>query len=90
MKLKPLGETIFVLPDKAVDKTEGGIILTDFSKKRPTSGTIIAIGSKVKDLKVGQRVLYGEFSGAKEIIDEKEIFIMQPSDILATLEENRE
>lgn len=90
MKLQPLRENIFVLPDKIVDKTKSGIILTDFTKKRPTSGTIIAVGKKVEELRVGDRVLYGEFSGAREIIEyngeEKEIFIMQPTDILALIE----
>ena len=90
MNIIPYGETIFVLPDKVVDKTDSGIILTDYSKKRPTSGTIIAIGSKVKDFKVGNRIIYGEFSGAKQTIiwnnKEEEIFIMTPTDILALLE----
>lgn len=91
MNIIPYGESIFVLPDKVVDKTDSGIILTDYSKKRPTSGTIIAIGDKVEKDKfnIGQRVIYGEFSGHKQIITwngkDKEIFIMTPSDILALL-----
>lgn len=92
MNLIPYGETLFVLPDKIVDRTDSGIILTDFTKKRPTSGTIIAIGSKIKDegFKVGQRVIYGEFSGHKQIVSwgdkDTEIFIMTPADILALLD----
>lgn len=90
MKMVPLRETIFVLPDKVIDQTEAGIILTDYTKKRPTSGTIIAVGAAVKDFNAGQRVIYGEFSGAREMIEyggkEQEIFIMQPSDLLALLE----
>ena len=90
MNIIPYGETIFVLPDKVVDKTDSGIILTDYSKKRPTSGTIIAVGSKVKDFKIGNRIIYGEFSGAKQTITwngkDEEIFIMTPNDILALLE----
>ena len=97
MNIIPYGETIFVLPDKVVDKTDSGLILTDYSKKRPTSGTIIAIGKKVeenkfevlKTFKIGQRVIYGEFSGHKQIITwngkDEEIFIMTPTDILALL-----
>lgn len=131
MNIIPFGETIFVLPDKVVDKTDSGIILTDYSKKRPTSGTIIAIGEKIKKIKrwcpqwqmmcyanacselsfyhpkekcikyneeiekeedkfkIGQRVIYGEFSGHKQTITwngkDEEIFIMTPSDILALL-----
>jgi chaperonin GroES len=90
MKIKPLRETIFVLPDKTIEQTAGGIILSDFNKKRPTTGTIIAIGAQCPDLKVGQRIVHGEFCGARENIEidgvVKEIFIMQPSDVLALLE----
>lgn len=92
MKIIPHGETIFVLPDKVVDKTDSGILLTDFTKKRPTSGTILAIGDKIErvEFKIGQRVIYGEFSGHKQIIswnnEDTEIFIMTPNDILALLE----
>lgn len=92
MKIIPHGETIFVLPDKVVDKTDSGILLTDFTKKRPTSGTILAVGDKVgKDIfKIGQRIIYGEFSGHRQIIswngEDTEIFIMTHDDILALLE----
>ena len=92
MNITPYRETIFVLPDKVVDKTESGIILTDYTKKRPTSGTIIAIGDKIEKDKfnVGQRVIYGEFSGHKQTITwndkDEEIFIMTPNDIIALLD----
>ena len=91
MQIKPLHDKIFVLPDKVIDKTDSGIILTDYSKKRPTSGTIIALGSKVENFKVGNRIIYGEFSGHKQIInynnEDTEIFIMTANDILALLEQ---
>ena len=87
--IKPISNSIFVLPDQVIDKTNSGIILTDFSKKRPTSGTIIAVSDKVKDFKIGDRIIYGEFSGHKQIINwngnDMEIFIMTPEDILALL-----
>ena len=90
IKITPYGNTIFVLPDKVVDTTKGGIILSDFSKKRPGSGTIIAIGDKIKEFKKGDRVFYGEFSGTRQIIDygnkDTEIFIMTPEDVLAIIE----
>ena len=90
MNIMPLRNSIFVLPDKIVDKTNSGIILTDFTKKRPTSGTIIAIGNKIEDFKIGDRIIYGEFSGAKHTInynnEDTEIFIMTPDDILALLQ----
>jgi len=84
---------IFVLPDAVVDKTEGGIILSDFSKKRPSSGTVLAVGPEVKSIKVGDRIIYGEFSGAKEIMEyrkkDTEIFLMSEFDVLATLEDEK-
>lgn len=91
--IKPIGTSIFVLPDKANDTSAGGIILTDYSRKRPTTGTIIGIGDKVTEFKVGMRIVYGEFSGIKEKMEYpyksdkmEEIFIMQPEDIVALLE----
>lgn len=88
MRVKPVRNCIYVLPDKIVDKTESGIILSDYTKKRPTSGTIIATGPEVKDFKEGQRIIYGQFSGAKCIFKvsatkEVELFIMTEEDILA-------
>ena len=89
--ITPTGNSIFILPDKVIDKTKGGLILTDYSKKRPASGTIIAISGKIKDFKIGDRIIYGEFSGARQVInynnEDTEIFIMTPNDILALLEE---
>ena len=90
MNIIPLYDRLFVLPDEIIDKTESGIILTDFTKKRPTSGTIIAIGSRVKERKVGERIIYGEFSGLRKNINwngkEVEIYIMTEDDICALLE----
>lgn len=90
MRVKPVRDRIFVLPDEVIDKTESGIILSDFTKKRPTSGTIIAVGNEVTDFKPGDRVIYGEFCGHKEIMEyggqDKEIFIMTPRDISGLIE----
>ena len=90
MNIIPLYDRLFILPDEAPEETKGGIILTDYSKKRPTSGTIVAVGSKVKERKVGERVIYGEFSGLRKNINwngkEIEIFIMTEDDICALLE----
>ena len=91
MEIKPKGACIFVLPDKIEEVSKGGIILSDYSKKRPTSGTIISVGDKAINFTPGQRIIYGEFSGNKQIINHKgedtEIFLMTEEDILATLEE---
>ncbi len=89
MNITPMNNCIFVKPDEVVDKTAGGIVLSDFTKKRPCTGTIWAVGPKVdKDnFWVGRRILYGEFSGAKHIIEvdglDHELFLMTEHDILA-------
>ena len=90
MKVTPMHNNIFVLKDKIVDTTESGIILSEFSRKRPSSGTVLAIGPKVQDVKVGDRVIHGEFSGAKELMQwngqEVEVHLMSEYDIIAIIE----
>ena len=89
MKIIPMNDCIFVKPDEVIDKTPGGIILSDFTKKRPCTGMIVAIGPKVdKDnFWIGRRILHGEFCGAKHIIEvagiDTELFLMTERDILA-------
>lgn len=86
--ITPLGDKMFILPDPVEEVSNGGIILTDFTKKRPTSGTIIAKGKECK-FNLGERIIYGEFCGAKKNImydgELTEIFIMRPADVLACL-----
>jgi len=83
MNIKPLKRRIVVRPDSIVEKTDGGLFLPDYSKKRQTTGTVMAVGKDVSDLKVGDRVLYGEFAGAREVINETEMFIMEEADVIA-------
>lgn len=87
MDLKLIGNRLLVRPDGIVDQTKSGIILSDYTKKRPPTGTIVAVSTKVdKDtFFVGQRVLYGEFSGTRIIINDEELFIMTPDDISAII-----
>jgi len=89
--LTPLRNTVFVIPDLVVRKTESGIILPENRVKRPTSGTVIAVGPQVRELQKGDRVVYGEFSGAREtmIFDgkEREVLLMSEKDVLAVIDE---
>ena len=82
MNIQPLRDNIMVLPDKVVEQTKGGILLPDYVKKRQNTGIVMAVGSQVKELKVGDRVLYGEYSGCREIFDNQEMFIMKERDII--------
>jgi chaperonin GroES len=94
MKIKPLGDRVVVKPSPAEDKTKGGIILPDTAKEKPVVGEIVAVGPGRKsddgkliplDLKVGDKVLYGKYSGTETTIDGKEFLIMRESDIFAVV-----
>ncbi|MBK7499560.1 MAG: co-chaperone GroES [Ignavibacteriales bacterium] len=94
MKLKPLGDRVVVKPAAAEEKTAGGIILPDTVKEKPVEGTIVAAGpGKVADdgktikmeVKVGDKVLYGKYSGTEVTINGEEYLIMRESDIFGIL-----
>ena len=92
MKIKPLSDRVVVKPEAAEEKTASGIILPDTAKEKPQMGKIVAIGpGSVSDsgslikmtLKVGDKVLYGKYSGTELKFDGKDFLIMRESDILA-------
>jgi chaperonin GroES len=92
LKINPLADRVVVQPAEAEEKTKGGIILPDTAKEKPVEGTIVAAGpGKVADngevvkmtVKVGDKVLYGKYSGTEVIIDGEEYLIMRESDIFA-------
>ena len=94
MNLKPLADRVVVRPSIAEEKTKGGIIVPDTAKEKPVWGEIIAVGpGKVSDegklialeVKVGDRVLYGKYSGTEVTIDGEELLIMRESDIFAIM-----
>ena len=94
MNLKPLADRVVVRPSVAEERTKGGIIVPDTAKEKPVWGEIIAIGpGKVSDegkliapeVKVGDRVLYGKYSGTEVTIDGEELLIMRESDIFAIM-----
>ncbi len=94
LKLKPLEDRVVVEPKEAEDKTASGIILPDTAKEKPQEATVVAMGpGKASDsgtivkmtVKVGDKVLYGKYSGTEVTVDGKEYLIMRESDILAIL-----
>ena len=94
LKLKPLEDRVVVEPKEAEDKTASGIILPDTAQEKPQEATVVAMGpGKASDsgtivkmtVKVGDKVLYGKYSGTEVTVDEKEYLIMRESDILAIL-----
>ena len=94
MKVKPLSDRVVIEPLEAEDKTSGGIYLPDTAKEKPQMGKIVAAGpGKTSDagelikmeVKVGDKVLYGKYSGTDVTIDGKDYLIVRESDILAIL-----
>ena len=95
MKIQPLGDRVIVKPLEAEEKTKGGIVIPDTAKERPQEGEVIAVGPGKREgdkvipleVKVGDRVLYGKYSGT-EIRDNEgqEYLILREEDILAKVE----
>lgn len=87
VKIKPLADRVLVEPQEAEEKTASGIIIPDSAKEKPQKGTVVAAGPGTKDetmeVKVGDTVLYGKYSGTELTIDSKDYLIMKQSDILA-------
>jgi len=94
LKLNPLADRVVVQAAEAEEKTKGGIILPDTAKEKPVEGTIVAVGpGKVADngelikmtIKVGDKVLYGKYSGTEVTVNGIEYLIMRESDIFAII-----
>ncbi|MEJ2195219.1 MAG: co-chaperone GroES [Ignavibacteriaceae bacterium] len=92
LKLKPLADRIVVRAMEAEETTKGGIILPDTAKEKPVEGTIVAAGpGKISDdgkkiemeVKVGDKVLYGKYSGTEITVEGEEFLIMRESDVFA-------
>jgi chaperonin GroES len=95
MKFRPLHDRVVVKRIDAEAKTAGGIIIPDTAKEKPSQGEILAIGPGGRDeagklipidLAVGDRVLFGKWSGSEVKIDDVEVLIMKESDIMGVLE----
>jgi len=95
MKLKPLHDRILVKRLEEETKTKGGIIIPDTAKEKPAEGKVIAVGSgKVQEdgtkvpleLKEGDRILFGKYSGTEVKIEGEEYLIMREDDVLGVVE----
>jgi chaperonin GroES len=86
VKFKPLKERVFVSYSGELDKTPGGLYIPDAAKEKPQRGKIEAIGSEVKNVKVGETVLFDKYSGSKVTIDSQEYLIIKEEDILGIIE----
>ena len=95
MKFRPLHDRVVVRRIEEDEKTAGGIIIPDTVKEKPMEGEILAVGSGTRndkgeitplDVKVGDRILFGKWSGNEVRIDGEELSIMKESDILGVIE----
>jgi chaperonin GroES len=95
MKIRPLQDRVIVKRVEEEDKTKGGIIIPDTAKEKPMEGKIIAVGKgkvledgKIHplDVKAGDRILFGKYSGTEVKIDGEEHLIMREDDILGVIE----
>jgi chaperonin GroES len=97
MKFRPLHDRVVLKRIEADEKTSGGIIIPDTAKERPQQGEVVAVGPGGRDeagklipidLKVGDRVLFGKWSGTEVKIDGVEYLIMKESDVMGVLTED--
>ena len=94
MAFRPLHDRVLVRRIEAEEKTAGGIIIPDTAQEKPSEGEIVAVGSGARsedgkitplDVKAGDRVLFGKWSGTEVKLDGKDLLIMKESDILGVL-----
>jgi chaperonin GroES len=87
MKIKPLKDRVVVkYSSEELEKTPGGIYVPDVAKEKPQKGTVIEIGSEVKEVKVGDTVLFDKYAGSKIKVDDVEYLIIKEEEILGIIE----
>ena len=95
MKIRPLHDRVVVRRVKEDEKTKGGLFIPDSAKEKPVEGIILAVGNgkiledgtvRKLDVKVGDRILFGKYSGSEVKIDGEEAVIFREDDILGVLE----
>ncbi len=94
MKFRPLHDRVVVRRIEADEKTAGGIIIPDSAKEKPSEGEVVAVGEGARDedgeritmdVKAGDRILFGKWSGTEVKIDGEDLLIMKESDILGIM-----
>ncbi len=93
LKITPLEDRVVVSPDEETETMRGGLYIPDTAKEKPTQGEVVAVGpGRVEkgeripmEVKVGDKVLYGKYSGTNITLDGEEVVIIKASDILAKL-----
>jgi chaperonin GroES len=95
MKFRPLHDRVLIKALEGEEKTKGGIIIPDTAKEKPSQGKVLAVGAGARDesgklvplgVKVGDKILYGKWSGTEVKIDGEDLMIMKESDILGIVQ----
>jgi len=86
MKLKPLKDRVVVSYSEEPERTAGGIYVPDTAKEKPQEGKVEAVGPEVKELKVGNTVIFDKYSGSKIKVGDREHLVIKEEDILAVVE----
>ena len=95
MKFRPLHDRVLVRRVEAEEKTKGGIIIPDTAKEKPQEGEVIAVGPGARDesgklipidLKAGDRILFGKWSGTEIKIEGEDLLIMKESDVMGVVD----
>ena len=95
MAFRPLGDRVLVRRVEEEQKTKGGIIIPDTAKEKPQEGSVISVGPGARDdsgkvqpldLKAGDRILFGKWSGSEIKLDGEDLIIMKESDVLGVLD----
>ena len=98
MKFRPLHDRVLVRRVDGEEKSAGGIIIPDSAQEKPSEGEIIAVGSGARnengditplDVKAGDRILFGKWSGTEIKLDGEELLIMKESDVMGVLEKSK-
>ena len=98
MKFRPLHDRVLVRRLEEEEKTVGGIIIPDTAKEKPMAGEVLAVGPGARndkgeltplDVKAGDRILFGKWSGSEVKIDDEELVIMKESDIMGIIESTK-
>ncbi|MBZ0124197.1 MAG: co-chaperone GroES [Roseovarius sp.] len=98
MAFKPLHDRVLVRRVESEEKTSGGLIIPDTAKEKPQEGEIVAVGAGARDedgdriapdVKAGDRILFGKWSGTEITLDGEELLIMKESDILGIMESGK-
>jgi chaperonin GroES len=85
IKIKPIGNRVAILQKDAEQTTASGLIIPDVAQEKPQQGEVVAIGSKVEDIAVGDTVIYSKYAGTTLTLGSKEYLVLAEEDVFAVL-----